>query len=50
MKLLKFSLVTNNTIFQFQLFSDLEPLDSHTIEEICMEWARYFTTIRNNNS
>jgi len=43
-------MMTNNIIFLFQLFLDTESLGSQTIEEICMEWERYFITIKNNNS
>ena len=36
--------MTNNTILPFKLFSNPESLDSNTIEEIRIEWARYFIT------
>jgi len=43
-------MMTNNTILPFKLFSNPESLDSNTIEEIRIEWARYFITNWNNKS
>ena len=32
-----------------QLFEDFEPLSTKNLEEICMEWAKYFLQVRNQN-
>jgi len=49
--ILKFHMtMSNNTIFLFQLFSDTESLDCQIVEEIRMEWSKYFIKIRNNKS
>jgi len=39
-------MMTNNIIFLFQLFSDPEPLDNNSIQEIRKEWTTYFISIR----
>jgi len=43
-------MMTNNTIFLFQLFSDLDPLDNSTIKELQKEWATYFIEMRSKYS
>jgi len=43
-------MMTNNTIFLFQFFSDLEPLDNNSIRDLQKECATYFIEMRSKRS
>ena len=43
-------MIKNNIYLVFQIFSDIEPLDTDKIEEIRQEWARYVINNRNENN
>jgi len=42
-------MITNNTVILFQVFSDPDPLEHKSIEDIRKEWATYFIEKRNDN-